>query len=280
MPSPFSTDVEFSKLVAGRDDVQLIDLMLELAADATPGVDTAACRATLCELGKKARRRVSALPPDISLHDKLSAISRVLYADERFRGNRDEYYDPRNSLLHEVLERRLGIPITLAIVYQAVAAAAGVEVQGVGAPGHFVLRAEDAGESWYIDPFERGEILDAAACRQRIEELTGQVCAVGPEEIPAATAGEIAVRVLRNLKGAYALEEHWEAALAVQERLVLLLPDAPLELRDLGLVYLRSGRPHQALAKLAEFSRDCPPDEARNLAPYLRTARRMAAEMN
>ncbi|MGD9646399.1 MAG: SirB1 family protein [Pirellulales bacterium] len=280
MPPSFSHDVEFCKLLAGRDDVGLIDLMLELAADAEPGLDAADCRRVLRELGDKARRRIDALSPAASLHDKLTAISRLLYVDEGFCGNRDEYYDPRNSLLNEVLERRMGIPITLAIVYQAVAAAAGVDVQGVGAPGHFVLRGEDDLASWYVDPFERGDVLEASACRQRIEELTGQVCAVGPEEFPPASTIEIVVRVLRNLKAAYALEEQWCEALAVQERLVLLLPDAPLEVRDLGLVYLRSGRPHQALCKLEEFTRDCGPQEARHLAPYLRTARRMAAEMN
>lgn len=280
MANAFSNDVEFSKLLAGREDVALVALMLELAADAAPDLNADKCRAQLQQLGAQARQRIAALPPGASLRDTLVAISRLLYADEGFRGNRDEYYDPRNSLLHEVVERRLGIPITLAIVYQAVAAAADIDVQGVCAPGHFVLRAEDDASSWYVDPFERGDVLDAAACRQRIEEMTGQACVVGPEDLPSATVAEIAVRVLRNLKAAYALEEHWCEALAVQERLVLLLPDAPLERRDLGLVYLRSGKPHAALSTLEEFSRDCAPQEARQLAPYLRTARRMVAEMN
>jgi regulator of sirC expression with transglutaminase-like and TPR domain len=231
-------------------------------------------------LGQQAADRVAALGPDASLRRKLRAVSRLLYDEEGFRGNRDEYYDPRNSYLNEVLFRRQGIPISLGIVYLAIAERAGLPVFGVSTPGHFVLGCEMEGETWYVDPFDGGEVLSLSACWQRIERINGQPGSVEEDDFRPASMLEIAVRVLRNLKAAYAMRNQWQEALPVQKRLTLLLPELPEERRDLGLIYLRTGYVYRAIELLEEFIGQAGSDQAEMVVPYLCTARRMLAEMN
>lgn len=281
MPPAFASDVEFNKLVSGRNDVDLVELMLEFAADAYPDIDRCRHLLEIDRLGELARRRIAELGVERrSLEERLQTISRVLYAEERFQGNEEAYYDPRNSYLNEVLARRTGIPISLAIVYMAVAARAGVHTFGVAAPGHFVVGAREARESWFVDPFHRGLVLDRDECRRRIEQVLGESGVIGDGHFRPASAREIGARVLRNLKSAYVMENQWAPALPVQQRLVLLLPEAIDEGRDLGLMYLRNGRPMQALALLKEYLANCSEDQAEAVEPYLRAARRLAAEMN
>lgn len=282
MPPAFASDVEFHKLVSRRRDVDLVELMLEFAADAYPGLDRLACLEQLDRLGAQARAELSELAPEEnSLAASLEVVSRVLYVEERFRGNNDAYYDPRNTYVNEVLSRRLGIPISLAIVYMAVAARAGVPTFGVAAPGHFVVGARTANETWYVDPFHGGLVLDRDECRRRIEDVLGEHGVLGDEHFQPATPWEIGARVLRNLKAAYVMDNQWLSALPVQERLTLLLPEAPDERRDLGLMYLRNGRPQQALPLLEDYvTRHCTAEQSDALQPYLRSARRMIAELN
>lgn len=282
MPPAFASDVEFHKLVSRRDDVDLVELMLEFAADAYPGFDRLGCLEEFDRLGGQARTRLAELAPaDDSLAARLEVLSRLLCVEERFRGNDESYYDPRNSHVNEVLSRRLGIPISLAIVYMAVAARAGVATYGVAAPGHFVVGAGAEDDAWYVDPFHGGVVLDREACRRRIEEVLGERDVLRDEHFRPAAPWEIGARVLRNLKAAYVMDNQWLKALPVQERLVLLLPEAPDERRDLGLMYLRNGRPQQALPLLEEYvARHCQRDQAEALQPYLRSARRMLAELN
>jgi regulator of sirC expression with transglutaminase-like and TPR domain len=204
----------------------------------------------------------------------------MLYAKEGFRGNQDDYYDPRNSYLNEVLERRRGIPISLGILYMSVAAGAGLKVYGVGTPGHFMLGAKEGGDTLYVDPFERGELLTLDGCRQHVQRRTGRSEELEDEQFRPARHLEIAARVLRNLKAAYAMREQWDDVLPVQQRLALLLPDMSDEKRDLGLVYLRTGHPSEALDLFDSYLKVCQADSAETLAPYLRSARRMLAELN
>jgi regulator of sirC expression with transglutaminase-like and TPR domain len=139
MSSPFAGNVEFQKLLAGQTKIDLPQLMLEFATDAYPKLDGSVCLAELDRLGRLAAKELARLPDSSSLELRLAAVSQVLYEAQGFHGNDEQYYDPRNSYLNEVLERRLGIPISLGIVYMAVAARVGLPVEGVCTPGHFVL---------------------------------------------------------------------------------------------------------------------------------------------
>ena len=178
-----------------------------------------------------------------------------------------------------MLSRRTGIPISLAILYTAVARRAGLETYGVATPGHFVVGCGQGSQRLYVHPFQEGEVLDPAACRERIETATGQHGQVSDEHFRPAAPLEIAVRVLRNLKTAYAMADQWKLLLPVQKRFTLLLPGSGDERRDLGLIYLRTGQAHPALEILEIYARQCGSEQP-SLAPYLRSARRMMAEMN
>ena len=280
MPSAFADNPEFGKLLAHRDDVvDLVRLMLELAGDAYPELDSRTALDELDRLGRAACDHVErAASADIE--PQLQAVSDLLYGDEKFRGNQDSYYDPRNSYLNEVLARRRGIPISLAIVYTAVGRQAGLDLFGVGTPGHFVVGCAGGDETLYVAPFTDGAVLDQDAFRERIERVRGQDNVVTSEHFRPATPREIAARVLRNLKAAYAMKNAWAEALPVQLRLTALLPEVLDERRDLGLIYLRNGDAHPAAAILEQYVQSSDGEAAEAVMPFLKTARRMAAERN
>jgi len=280
MPLEYGDNSEFAKLLAHRDgDVDLVRLMLEFAGDAYPELNARAALAELDSLGRHARESVEGASA-VGIAAQLEAVSELLYEREGFRGNQESYYDPRNSYLNDVLSRRLGIPISLAIIYTAVGRQAGLDVFGVGTPGHFVVGCRSAGKTLYVDPFTDGAVLDEYACRERIHRVLGQADVLTSEHFRPATPPEIAARVLRNLKAAHAMRDAWPEALPVQLRLTALLPDVPDERRDLGLIYLRNSDPHPAVALLEEYVRSSRGEPAEAVMPFLKSARRMAAERN
>lgn len=277
--SPFDGSPEFDKLVAGHGEIDLVQFMLELAADAYPDLDRMGCLVEIDRLGvacgdHQARSRTSCV------RGRLLAVSRLLYEVEGFHGNREAYYEPQNSYLNEVLERRCGIPISLGILYMAVAARAGLKMFGVNTPGHFVVGCWTGGEALFVDPFNNGDVLERGACKCRVEQMLGKLGVVADDDFRAAPPLDIAVRVLRNLKAAYAIEGCWPAVLRVQERLTALLPQVLQERRDLGLVYLRLGEPTKALPVLEQYLHVCGSQQAAALQPSLQAARRMIAERN
>lgn len=272
---------EFDKLLQGRSDVDLVRLLLEFAADVSADLDVEACLAEVARLaGRVAQRLKSCEINSLSLADCLRAASDVLYVEEGFQGDREDYYDPRNSQLDQVLRRRRGIPITLAVLYCATVGPAGLPVFGVGTPGHFMVGCRLGDTELYVDPFDGGHLLDRDACRERIETLLGRRDVLRDEHFRPATPREIAARVLRNLKAAYLLRHGWVEALPAQERLARLLCDERAEQRDLGLLLLRNGQPRRALQLLTAYAADCNDAEGKELEPYLRAARRLISEMN
>src|SRR6185295_3779128 len=120
--------------------------------------------------------------------------SQFLFEEEGFRGNAEDYYDPRNSFLNDVLDRRLGIPITLSVLYIVVAARAGLEAAGVGLPGHFVVRAERRGRSRLLDPFHGGELLDHAGCQTLVARVRPADGPLDPRWLAPVTTRQIFVR--------------------------------------------------------------------------------------
>ena len=277
MMSKFAADIEFSKLLAGRPDVDLVQLMLEFAADAYPDLDRLGCLLEIDRLGVACEDLACRSSGDG--REQLEAVSRLLYEVEGFHGNRDAYYEPQNSYLNEVLARRRGIPISLGIVYMAVAARVGLRMFGVNTPAHFVVGCRTSEGVLFVDPFTGGEVLDREACKERIESLVGHKGVVMNEHFRPAGSLDIAARVLRNLKAAYAMQNSWAEIVSVQRRLAALLPECLEERRDLGLIYLRTGKPQQALSLLENYVAVCASD-APALATTLRTARKMCAELN
>ncbi len=276
-PQPAS---EFDKVCRGRAHIDLPRLMLELATDADPTLDWADCQQEVERLCRTAAERLARLPADADTHVRLRALSDYFCEEEGFGGNEEDYYDPRNSYLHEVLARRTGIPITLCLLYAHVGRACGLPLEGVNAPAHFMVRCPAEGGDWFVDVFHAGDILNLRDCRRRIEQLLGMEDPLPPEALHPASIREITARLLRNLKALHVAVGDWRSALPVQKRLANLLPSVLCERRDLGLIALRAEQPHLALAHLAHYCDRCSAVEREELSPFLHDARRRVAEHN
>lgn len=247
----------FAELVT-REQFGLAEACLLLAADAYPAVDVAAGIARLDAIAATVRGRLAA---DAAAGERLAALNHHLYDELGFAGNRDDYYDPRNSYLNEVLERRTGIPITLAIVYLEAGRRLGLALQGVSFPGHFLVRLRRERGALVLDPFARGEACSAAELRTRLARVLPAAEAAKTDLarlLEPASAREIVARVLRNLKAIYLKARKLEQALAVMQRMLLVVPESAEELRDRGLVYadLECFRP--ATADLQNYLRRRP----------------------
>jgi regulator of sirC expression with transglutaminase-like and TPR domain len=247
----------FAELVT-REQFSLAEACLLIAEDEYPGLDIAGGVAKLDAMAATVRGRIAA---DAPAEQKVAALNFHLFGELRFCGNADAYYDPRNSYLNEVLERRTGIPITLSIVYLEVGRRIGLRLQGVSFPGHFLVKLPLKQRSLVLDPFAGGEPCSETALRARLghalpAERSGTLDL--DRYLEAATSREIVARVLRNLKGIYLKSAKLERALAVMHRMLLVVPESAEELRDRGLVHagLECFRP--ALADLQSYLRRRP----------------------
>jgi regulator of sirC expression with transglutaminase-like and TPR domain len=270
----------FQQIAEGRSG-SLVKAALEFARDEYPYVDVAGFAERIRELnaGFELYRAVQADHPT-SPHGILNALNQYFFGELGFRGSTEDYYDPRNSYLNDVIERRVGIPISLSVLYREIAGSAGLELCGVNLPGHFVLAYPPRlGMRTYVDVFGGGQCLDWKGCCERLRLAAGK-SVLRESEFPPMSDRDVLVRMLRNLKGIYSNTDACRA-LRVQERLVALLPDEPAEQRDLGLLYYRNGRPIIALKTLQELVRRHPKmGEVEFIRDSLRQAAREAALVN
>jgi regulator of sirC expression with transglutaminase-like and TPR domain len=270
-----------SRLVAlaGTADARsLAEGALWIAAEAYPGLDVPHWLGRLEMLGRRAAERVT---PEMPVEAAASVVSRVLFEEVGLRGNTEDYYDPRNSFLNDVLERQIGIPISLSVVYLAVARQVGLEAAGVGLPGHFVVRAERAGRRQLLDPFHGGRLLDPAECEALVARMRPGGGPFDPRWLEPVTTRQILVRMLMNLKAVYTALGDWRRALAASERVLLLVPDAVEELRDRGLLNARLGDATAALRDWEAYLERVPkaPDAAM-VRGRLRALRQAIASRN
>ncbi|MDR5855292.1 SirB1 family protein [Caballeronia sp. LZ062] len=248
----------FSSLMADDESLPLTEAALSLAQDAYPDVDMQSVLAELDELVVRARRR---MPEDADVKQRVEALNRYFFRELGFSSNLNDYYDPDNSYLNAVLRRRRGIPISLAVIYLEMAEQLGLPVQGVSFPGHFLLRVATPGSDLMLDP-TTGQSLSEA---QMVEMLEPYVQRVGESIgsalrvlLQPATRREIVARMLRNLKSIYLQTERWQRLLAVQQRLVIALPDSIEEVRDRGFAYARLDYLRPALEDLERYLEDRP----------------------
>jgi regulator of sirC expression with transglutaminase-like and TPR domain len=172
----------------------------------------------------------------------LERLKRLLFHEEGFHGNADEYYDPRNSCLNDVLDRKLGIPITLSVLTMEVGRRVGLDIAGVGLPGHFIVSATIGGRSVLLDPFDGGTELTPTTAADVSARAVGRPVRIEESHWAPCSRRQIVVRMLRNLKTIYARRSDWGRALGVIDRLLLIDGDAPMHLRDRGTVLVRAGR--------------------------------------
>ncbi|BAZ08153.1 hypothetical protein NIES3974_48220 [Calothrix sp. NIES-3974] len=191
----------------------------------------------------------------------IKTINQYLYDDLGFTGNTKNYYDPENSFLNQVIDRRTGIPITLALVYIEIARRINFPMSGVGMPGHFLIRPNFPEMEIFIDAFNRGEILFPQDCQDKLNQIFNHQVQLQPEFLATVNNRNFLARILMNLKSIYIHQEtpnHLEKALAVVERLLLLFPQAILEIRDRGLLYYRLGQFHLAAKDLETYLNQVP----------------------
>jgi regulator of sirC expression with transglutaminase-like and TPR domain len=183
----------------------------------------------------------------------LGEISKVLFEEEGFRGNADAYFDPRNSFLNDVLDRRLGIPITLSIVYLEIGWRLGLPLEGVNFPGHFLVRYHGEALRLLVDPFQEGQIRFEDEAQDLLDRVYGGTVKIQETYLRPASKRDILIRLLSNLKTIY-LNTHDDArASTVIERMLLIKPDSPEELRDHGMILARRGYIDEAIAELEHY---------------------------
>ena len=270
----------FSRLVAQPEaSVELGHAALLVAAEERPGLDVEHYRARLYELGLAARERVEGA----GAANAVGALNKFLFEESGFAGNQSDYYDPRNSLLSDVLDRRTGIPITLSLVYMEVGRSAGLRVEGVGLPGHFIVRAgaEEGGKSALVDPFN-GKVVDADDCQEQLDAIYGGQATLADAHLLRPVAPrEILARLLRNLKGIYAQAGLYRRALSVIERILLVAPQAIEERRDRGALLAQLGRYSEAVADVEAYLKGAPtPPDAERVSEQLKQMRLQLARLN
>ena len=251
-------ELEHFAALVSRDHFDLAEACLLLACDVYPALDIAGYLAQLDDMAAAVSRRVAS---DAFAERKVIALNRYLFDELRFSGNVDDYYDPRNSYLNEVIERRRGIPITLSVIYLEVGRRLGLNLKGVSFPGHFLVKLIVTRGNLVLDPFAGGEAQSEAELRQRLAKVlpSGQAGNVPLDSyLEAATPRQIVARILRNLKNIYLQTNKLENALAVMHRMLLVVPESAEELRDRGMIYQQLECYRAALSDLQNYLRRRP----------------------
>jgi len=262
-----------------EDQFDLGEAALLIAKEEYPDLDVGVYLVQLDALAERFERCASS--GDSRRTCKVLALNRYLFEEAGFAGNAAAYYDPRNSFLNEVLDRRLGIPISLATLYMEIARRVGVRVEGIGLPGHFLLRYVGPEGSFYIDAFHRGEFLTADDCRLRFREVNDRSLTFRPEFLEPVTKRQMLTRMLCNLKGIYIHGGDWCRALSVTERILLVNPEAPGEMRDRGLLYFRLECFRNALRDLeAYLDRQPEAEDAPQVRAHVQALRKLVRMIN
>ncbi len=221
---------QFTDIMAGPDDqVDLAQAALLIACEEYPDLDVARYLRRLDTLGRAVTARLGGDGDQAAVR----ALNGLLFDEEGFRGNVEDYYDPRNSFLNDVIDRRTGIPITLSTLYIEVGRRAGLPVDGIGLPGHFIVRV---GET-LVDPFHGGAILSAEDCQKRLDRIYGGRVKLDDTMLAPCERKTILSRTLRNLKAIYTKAEDVTRALNVVELLLRVDPDSLDDLRDRGMLH-------------------------------------------
>jgi len=242
----------FASLVQSDADFALFEAAVSLAHDEYPDLDIQSVLDDVDQLLSRVRRR---LPADAGPLQKLRVLNQFFFKDLGFGGNVNNYYDPENSYLNALLRTRRGIPISLGVLWMELAQGLGLSVRGVGFPGHFLVKVHLPMGQAVLDPMT-GHSLSREELAERLDPYRRRNGLVDEFDVPlglylqTAPPREIIARMLRNLKEIYRTQEDWERMLAVQERLVVLMPESWPEYRDRGLAHAELGHTDQAVADL------------------------------
>jgi regulator of sirC expression with transglutaminase-like and TPR domain len=245
----------FASLVQSDDHFPLLEAAASLAQDEYPELDMQQLLGDVDQMLARLKRR---LPADAPSLQRLRTLNQFFFVDLGFAGNVNNYYDPENSYLNAVLRTRRGIPISLAVVWMELAQGLGLHARGIGFPGHFMVKVLLPKGQVVLDPIT-GQSLSREELAERLEPYKRQSGLVDDYDVPlglylqAATPRDIIARMLRNLKEVHRSQQDWQRLVAVQDRLIVLLPQAWGERRDRGLAHAEQGDAGQAVADLEAY---------------------------
>ena len=245
----------FASLVQSDADFPLLEAAASLAQDDYPDLDVQQVLGSVDQLLARLKRRFAADAPPLQ---KLRALNQFFYRDLNFAGNLNHYYDPENSYVNAILQTRRAIPITLAVVWLELAQGVGLAARGIGFPGHFMVKVNLPNGQVVIDPVD-GQSLSREELSERLEPFRRRSGLVDEFEVPlglylqVAPPRDIIARMLRNLKEIHTSQEDWSRLIAVQSRLIVLVPQTWSEYRDRGLAHAELGQLEMALADLDTY---------------------------
>jgi len=228
---------EFRQAADRREEqIDLGRAALTIALPEYPTLDVSAYLGRISDLALEVAERAGV---DADAFRTIAALNFVFFARHGFRGNRDDYYDPKNSFLNEVIERKTGIPITLSVLYMEVAGRVGLTVDGIGFPGHFMVKAEADGNEIVIDPFNSGDIKTEEDLTAMVQQMYGGKLGFRREFLAPVSKKQILTRMLTNLKVIYAKADDMVKTLGTLDRLLILDPASTDDIRDRGVIYTR-----------------------------------------
>jgi regulator of sirC expression with transglutaminase-like and TPR domain len=274
--------IEFAALVSPEIEDEQIDLLtsaLTIAKLEYPKLDVIEYRQKVTSIAETVKARVSR--SDDSL-ETLGIINEVLFGDEGFRGNVSDYYDPKNSFFNDVLDRKLGIPITLSVLYMEVARRAGVPVFGVGMPGHFLLKFYEVdGRELFLDAYNSGRLLSPEDCQEKLTEIYNGQIPLDAKFLTPVGKRQILTRMLNNLRSIYMTNRLLKKALAVIDLILVIYPRSADDVKQRAMLRYQLGFLHGAADELDEYVKMAP--EASDADEMKQTAmaiRRTIALMN
>ena len=233
----------------------LLEGALAIAWEEYPLIDLGHYRQMIDQMVMDLQTRIAPLQYPMKI---VQEINRYLFVEKGFGGNDDDYYDPRNSFINNVLDRRLGIPLTLSLLYMVIGDRLGFAIEGISFPGHFIIRPQHPDLEIFIDPYNKGEILFPEDCAAKLTQLYGQQVPLQPEYLAPVSIRRILDRLLNNLKLIYLRRREPVKALAAIERSLMLNPDVPTQWRDRGLICYQLDRYTEARIDLENYVRRLP----------------------
>ena len=272
----------FATLVRSEIEDERVDILraaLTLSRIHEPALDMERYVHRVDELAARVAAKVDDPDDPVQI---IAAMNDVLFREEMFRGNTVDYYNPRNSFLHDVLDRRLGIPITLALVYMEVARRVGFQLFGVGMPGHFLLKHYDVdGHSILIDAFERGSIVTEDDCRQKLDSIYSGQVALQPEFLLPVTRRQMLTRMLNNLRSIYLSQRDFRRAVQVVDLILVIYPRSPEDMKQRAVLRYNLNDFRGALSDFEEYVKMSPDaSDAEEIRQTALSLRRSMAMMN
>ena len=269
----------FQQLVTLPDSaIPLAEAALLMACEEYPQLEISPYVDKLDQIAQVAQEL---LRSDNSPVQTIETINGVLFETFGFRGNTEDYYDPRNSFFNDVLDRRIGIPITLSTVYLEVSRRLNFPIVGVGMPGHFIVKYADRKEELFLDPFNRGEILTHDECRERIQEKYGDTLEFHERFLGRVTNRQILWRMANNLKDIYLRAHAFDKGLSIVDMMLVIEPEDIAQFRDRGLLRLQLRQFEGASKDLEHYVRNSPNAQDREeVENHLKELKRIRAMMN